>query len=99
MLALEQPGHQLARALALHLGIRPEDDPVREHRLGQGFDVVRDHVRAALYRGEGLAGVEEIERAPCARAKRDFRVAARPPDEAGGGIAALGVYGNGLPPG
>src|SRR5258708_28786764 len=79
MLALQQAGDELAGALALHLGVGPKDDAMRQHGLGQRLDVVRQHVAPTLHGGQRLARVEEVERPSSACPEGNFQCAPRPP--------------------
>src|SRR5207245_3917332 len=81
VLALEQPGHQLACTLALHLGVGPKDDAVRAPRLRERIDVVRTPVSPALHGRQRLARVEKVDRASRAGSKRDLGVAPGAADE------------------
>src|SRR6202521_6269359 len=89
VLALQQPGDQLAGALALHLRIWPQDDAMREHRFGERLDVVRQRVAASEDGGQRLACVKEVESSSRAGAQRNFRVAPRAADEPSDVLAKL----------
>src|SRR5258708_40214738 len=92
MLALQQAGDELSGALALHLGVGPKDDAVRQHGLGQRLDVVGQHVASTLHCGQRLARMEEVEGSSSARAEGDFRVAPCPADEPSDVLAQLWLH-------
>ncbi len=62
---------------------------MRQHRFSQLLDVVRDHVRPAQHCGQGLAGVEKVQRPAGARTQRHLGIAARAADQAGDVLAQL----------
>src|SRR5580704_18236187 len=52
----DDPLHHVLGLVALHDGFGRGQQPVREHRAGQGLHVVRDHVVPPVERGPGTAG-------------------------------------------
>lgn len=49
---------------ATHLGLRPEDHSVFEHRYGDRLDVVRGDEVASLHRGAYPGDALEVQRGP-----------------------------------
>src|SRR5215213_3273164 len=62
--AVEELVDHLAREDVVDRGARLDDQPMRERRLCEGLDVVRDHVVATEEPGEGLTRAVQRDGAP-----------------------------------
>src|SRR5918994_7087837 len=72
--AAEEIADERATLDTAHASGRVDDDSMRQGRFGEGLDIVRDHVLAALHGRPGAARVEECQRSARAGAEKDVVV-------------------------